>query len=135
MRALGVFQTLVALTILVAPERGSRLAGMSWDRATGEALFGWRLFALRQLCLGVGGVAGVKSARETNRFLQPADLAMFVHAHRTRSVPRRTSALAIVAAVTALGCVLADCWASRQASGNAEATAGRGRAVDVETTA
>ena len=108
MQALGLFQTVVALTILVAPERGSRVAGMSWDRATGEALFGWRLFALRQICLGIGGLAGVKPVRDINRFLQPADLALFLHAHRTRSVPRRTSSLAIAAATCALGCVVAD---------------------------
>lgn len=78
-----------------------------------QALFGWRLFALRQLCLGVGGIAGVRAARDVNRFLQPADLALFVHAHRSRSVPRRTSGAAVAAATCALGCVAWDWWGSR----------------------
>jgi hypothetical protein len=114
MQALGVFQTLVALTVLLAPERGSRLAGMPWHHATGEAVFGWRLFAVRQLCLGVGGIAGARPARQVNRYIQPADLALFLHAHRAHSVPRRTSRLAIAAATCALGCVLADYRASRR---------------------
>ena len=113
MQALGVFQAGLAVAILIAPRRASELAGMEWDRAAGEALFGWRLFALRQLCLGVGGIAGVRVARDINRFVQPADLALFVHAHRSRSVPRRTSGSAIAAAVCALGCVAWDWWGSR----------------------
>ena len=108
MQALGLFQVALAVAILIAPRRGSRLAGMEWDRATGEALFGWRLFALRQLCLGAGGIAGVRAARDINRFLQPADLALFVQAYRARSVPRRTSGAGIAAATCALGCVAWD---------------------------
>jgi hypothetical protein len=127
MQALGLLQTAMALTVFLAPQRGSELAGMSWDRATGEALFGWRLFALRQLCLGVGGLAGVKPVRAINRYLQPADLALCVHAHRTHSVPRRTASLAIVAATCALGCLLTDNWASRQPAGG-EPIAGDDRA-------
>ena len=105
----------MALTVLLAPEYGSRLAGMSWERATGEAMFGWRRFAVRQLCLGLGGIAGAQPARYVNRYIQPADLALFVHARRTQSVPRRTSTLALAAATCALGCVLADYRASRRA--------------------
>ena len=108
MQGLGIVQAALAVTILVAPRRGSELAGMSWERATGEALLGWRLFALRQLCLGAGGVAGLRAARDVNRFLQPADLALFVHAHRCRSVPRRVSGTGIAAAACALVCVAWD---------------------------
>jgi hypothetical protein len=113
MRALGALQAALGLAALVSPQRSAELAGMSRDHVTGEALFGW-LFALRQICLGAGGIANASPIREVNWFLQPADLALFVHAYRTRSVPRRTARMALGAAIFAVGCLVADHRGSRR---------------------
>jgi hypothetical protein len=95
MKALGALQTAIGIGVLAAPASDVELAGLHWRRMTGESLFGWRLFAVRQVLLGAGVAAGIEPVRRANWLLQPADLALFVHAYRTRSIPRRTAVLSL----------------------------------------
>ena len=95
MKLLGIGQTAIGLVTLLTPARRTNLGGMRWSQMTGEGHLGWRLFALRQILLGVGVVGGVEAVRNANWLLQPADLALFVRAYQTESVPRRTSILCL----------------------------------------
>lgn len=103
MKLLGLLQSTIGLVTLMAPGSRTSLAGMRWGGMTGEGLFGWRLFALRQVLLGAGVLVGVEPVRRANWVLQPADLVLFVRAYRTRCVPRRTAVLCLGLATTALG--------------------------------
>jgi hypothetical protein len=108
LRVLGIGQLLLGVTALLAPERGSDLFGMGGSRASGEALFAWRLFAARQVCLGVGGMVEPAVARRVNLVVQPLDLGIFVHAYRTGSVPRQVALMGMGAASFALATAAAS---------------------------
>ncbi len=103
MKLLGIGQSAIGLVTLMAPASRTSLAGMRWGGMTGEGLFGWRLFALRQVLLGAGVLVGIEPVRRANWLLQPADFVLFVRAYRTRCVPRRTAVLSLGLATTALG--------------------------------
>lgn len=85
----------VGLGAALAPRTLLRLYGVDPDEMTGAGVFGWRLFAGRNLVLGCAGVAGVRSARDAILVIQAADQLVFLHAYRTRSIPRATAALAM----------------------------------------
>jgi hypothetical protein len=103
MKLLGLAQSTIGIVTLLAPADRTKLVGMRWGGMTGEGLFGWRLFALRQVLLGAGVLAGVEPVRRANWLLQPADFVLFARAYRTRSVPRRTAVLCLGLSTTALG--------------------------------
>ena len=75
-RALGAGQLLLGAVALLAPRWGSGLLGLGGAQASAEAVFAWRLFAARQVCLGGGALFGSVAdtlARVAN--LSRADLA------------------------------------------------------------
>ncbi len=75
-----------------------RAYGADPDQLNGTGMFGWRLFAIRNIFVAGAALAGNKQARDTVFVLQGPDLLLFAHCYRTRSIPRITSALAMVSA-------------------------------------
>ena len=103
LRTLGALQTALGLAVLLSPRRGGQIIELRSRRMTGEAVFGWRLFALRQLLLGAGVATGAEPVRPANWLLQPADLALFIHAYRKQSIPRRAALSSMALAASANG--------------------------------
>lgn len=86
---------------------------MSDTSTTGEGLFAWRLFAIRQVLMGSGTITGMDVVRRGNWIVQVADVSIFAHFLRTRDVPRRTAIPALLTAglgftLTSLGHLLSS---------------------------
>lgn len=87
--------TAVGVAAALSPRLLLRLFGVPPAEVTGAAAFGWRLFAVRNLFVGGAALRGDRAARDLILPVQLVDQLVFQHAYRTRSVPRRASALAM----------------------------------------
>lgn len=103
--------TAVGVGAAVSPTLLLRLFGVAPSEVTGAAALGWRLFALRNLFVGIAGLRGDARARGLILPVQLADQVVFQHAYRTRSVPRRASGGAIAVS----GVLIALCTLARRA--------------------
>lgn len=92
---------LIGIAALLAPRRVAVRFTAPGPSADGGAALAWRLFAARQVCLGAGGLAGVRAARDVNLVLQPIDLVVFAHASRTGEMPPGMARLGVFAATVA----------------------------------
>lgn len=79
----------------IAPDLLQRTFGIPAAELTGAGRLGWRLFATRNLYLTARALGGNSTALDAFGHLQVLDQAVFWAAFADRSVPRRTSALAI----------------------------------------
>lgn len=106
----------IALTVgaasALSPRAMLRLFGIAPREVTGAAAFGWRLFAVRTLFIGGAALSGDERARAAVLPVQIADQAVFAHAYRTRSVPRRAAVLAMA---TSGAIIVLDVLARRSA--------------------
>lgn len=84
----------VALASAASPDNFLRVFGVPGRDVTGAAAFGWRLFAVRTAYLSALAWQGDPAARAAFLPIQILDQAIVWHAHATRSIPRRTAALA-----------------------------------------
>ena len=96
--------TAVGVAAALSPALLLRLFGVPAREVTGAAAFGWRLFAVRNLFVGIAGLRGDARARALILPVQLADQVVFQHAYRTRSVPRRAAggAMAVSGVLIAL---------------------------------
>lgn len=96
--------TAVGAGAALSPKLLLRAFGIAPGEVTGAAAFGWRLFAVRSLFVGVAGLRGDRAARDLILPVQLVDQLVFQHAYRTRSVPRRASvgAMAVSGVLIAL---------------------------------
>lgn len=96
--------TAVGVGAAVSPTLLLRLFGIAPGEVTGAAALGWRLFAVRNLFVGIAGLRGDAQARALILPVQLVDQVVFQHAYRTRSVPRRASvgAMAVSGVLIAL---------------------------------
>jgi hypothetical protein len=85
----------VGTAATVSPRTTLRLFGISADAVTGAAALGWRMFGIRTALISGAALRGDQSARNLFLPVQAADQAVFLHAHRSKSVPRRASLMAI----------------------------------------
>ena len=120
MRALGIGQFAIGVAALLTPRSCARFVGAPAGQVDGPETFAWRMFGARQVCLGAGGLAGVRAARDVNLVLQPVDLAIFAHAYMTGATPRRVARGGVVAASFAL----ANAAVHRRRRGEPSAPAG-----------
>jgi hypothetical protein len=93
----------VAAAATFAPRGFLRLFGIDAAQATGAGTFGWRLFAMRNVWVGVNALRGERWAAEAFLPVQLLDQAVFWQAYASRSVPRR----AAVQAAAASGVIIA----------------------------
>lgn len=93
-RAMAGIALAVAAGSALAPAPFLRAFGIDRADVTGTAAFGWRLFAARNVWIGVRALRGDRSAEAAFLPVQALDQAVFWHAFATRSVPRRASLLA-----------------------------------------
>ena len=73
----------------------------------GIGKFGFRLFGIRNLMVGLMLTSGRKEAEDFTLAVQAPDLAMFVHAYKTGYVPKQAAAGAIATASLVTGLSLA----------------------------
>lgn len=94
----GTIQLGIGIVTMVSPKLFSRAYGMSDESATGEGLFAWRLFAIRQILMGVGTLNGNETVRRGNWIVQVADVSIFAQFLHTGDVGKRTSIPALMTA-------------------------------------
>lgn len=94
-RAEALIGLSVGTAALCSPRLTLRLFGIAPRSVTGAAELGWRMFGVRTAVISAGALRGSEAARSVFLPVQVADQAVFVHAHRSRSVPRRASLMAI----------------------------------------
>ena len=87
-RANAAIALAVAAGSLVSPGTLIRLYGVDPAEMTGIGAFGWRLFAMRNVALGVAALRGSESARNTFLPVQILDQGVFLQAYRSGSVPK-----------------------------------------------
>jgi hypothetical protein len=102
-RAMAGIALAVAAGSLAAPQQLVRLYGVDPREMTGIGAFGWRLFAMRNVALGVRALRGDEAAISLFGPIQLLDQAVFAHAYRTRSIPRP----AAVGAMLTSGAIIA----------------------------
>jgi hypothetical protein len=85
----------VGASSIASPRTMLRLFGIAPREVTGAAAFGWRMFGVRTAYVAAQAYRGDASARAAILPVQLADQAVFAHAFRTRSVPRRAAVLAM----------------------------------------
>ena len=97
----------VGLAAAASPRGLLRIYGVNPDEVTGAGALGWRLFAARNIVVAGAALHGSRTARDVILAVQAPDQLVFLHAYRTRSVPRSTSlaAIATSGAIVAAGLV------------------------------
>lgn len=86
----------VGVAAAIAPTTLQRAFGIDRDQITGAGNLGWRLFASRNLYIGVRAWRGDRAAVAAFAPIQALDQAVFWHAFATRSVPRPTAVAAVL---------------------------------------
>jgi hypothetical protein len=98
----------VGILALVSPRLLVRVYGIDPAQMTDAGAFGWRLFAVRNIVIGTAGLTGHPAARDVTLLVQAPDQLVFLHAYRTRSIPRPTAVLAMITSGLVAGaCALA----------------------------
>ncbi len=97
-RGVAAFASLIGIGALFAPKLLVKLYGADPAEVTGIGAMGWRLFAVRQLWIAGLALSGDQRSRDAVLLAQGPDLAIFAHCYRTRSIPRVTSAMAMLSA-------------------------------------
>ena len=87
----------VAVASTVAPERLMTLFGLPAGEATGAAVLGWRLMAVRTASISVLAARGDSAARDVFLPVQLMDQAAWWWGYRQGQLPLRTAALAAAA--------------------------------------
>lgn len=85
---------IVAVSSTVAPKRFLRLFGLAEDQATGAAILGWRLMAVRTASISVLAAGGNTAARDLFLPVQIMDQASWWWGYRRGQLPLRTAVLA-----------------------------------------
>lgn len=93
----------VAASATLAPRPFLRLFGLGPEEATGAALLGWRLFAVRTAGIGVLAARGNPTARDAFLPVQVLDQACWWWGHRRGELPLRTALLAATASGAIIG--------------------------------
>lgn len=102
-RANAVVALAVATGALLSPETLVRAYGVDGKEMTGIGAFGWRLFAMRNVALGVSVLRGSAAARDMFLPIQILDQAVFAHAYRSGSVPKPAAIGAMVTSAVIIG--------------------------------
>lgn len=102
-RGMAAIGGTVSVAAALAPRRMLRLFGLPPEQATGAALLGWRLMAVRTAAISGLAVAGNPTARDLFLPVQFADQATWWWGHARGELPRRTT----VMAATASGAIIA----------------------------
>lgn len=97
----------VGVAALIAPHRLVQAYGVDPDEMSGVGAFGWRLFAVRNVAIGLAALGGDNTARRLLPIVQPPDQLVFLHAARAGHIPWWTCGLAMVTstAVMLLGII------------------------------
>lgn len=95
----------IGLAAAISPTMLQRAFGIDPSEITGANLFGWRLFATRNLYLTAKALQGDATAISAFGQLQALDQVVFWQALATRTVPART---AVLAAATSAAIVVLD---------------------------
>lgn len=104
-RTIGVIATCVGLAAAASPRHLLRVYGIPSNEITDAGTLGWRLFAARNLVIGVGVFAGNPDARRVALGVQALDQVAFFAALRSDRIPSPTAVAAMVTsgAIVALG--------------------------------
>ena len=78
----------VGIGAALAPARLLQVYGVDPDEMGGPGALGWRLFAVRNLAVGLAAMGGNRTARDMILPVQAADQLVFAHAYRSAAVPR-----------------------------------------------
>ena len=87
----------VAVPSALAPEHFLRLFGLSEEEATGAAILGWRLMAVRTASISLLAARGDAAARDLFMPVQVMDQAAWWWGYRRGQLPLRTAVLAATA--------------------------------------
>jgi len=85
----------VGLGAVLSPKAVVRAYGIPASGMTGAGAFGWRLFGVRTAILSARALGGDEAAEETFLPVQILDQLVFLHAYRTRAIPRSAAVLAM----------------------------------------
>jgi hypothetical protein len=102
-RANVVIALAVGVGAAVSPRLLLRAYGVPASEVTGAAVLGWRLFAMRNLAVGVAAWRGDESARAMFLPVQVLDQMAFASAYSSRDLPRP----AVLAAMATSGAIVA----------------------------
>ena len=97
-RGVAGFALLIGIGALLFPRALLRTYGVDPTELTGAGALGWRLFAVRHLVIAGAALSGHRQARDVVLAVQLPDIAIFAHSYATRSLPRRTSVMALASA-------------------------------------
>ena len=97
-RGVAAFALLIGVGALLFPRALLRIYGVDPAELTGAGALGWRLFAVRHLVIAGAALSGQRQARDVVLAVQLPDIAIFAHSYATRSLPRRTSLMALASA-------------------------------------
>jgi hypothetical protein len=97
-RGVAGFALLIGIGALLFPRTLLRIYGVDASELSGAGALGWRLFAVRHLVVAGAALSGHRQARDVVLAVQLPDIAIFAHCYATRSIPRRTSILALASA-------------------------------------
>lgn len=92
------FALLIGIGALLFPRTLLRIYGVDPSELGGAGALGWRLFAVRHLVIAGAALSGHRQARDVVLAVQLPDIAIFARCYATRSIPRRTSVLALASA-------------------------------------
>lgn len=87
----------VAAATMIAPTRFLQIFGLDEDEATGAALLGWRLMAIRTASISILAARGNHTAQDLFLPIQVMDQAAWWWGYRRGQLPLRTAALAACA--------------------------------------
>lgn len=87
----------VSIATAFAPKRLFRVFGLADREATGAAVLGWRLFAVRTATISALAAAGSTTARDVFLPVQVMDQMAWWWGYRRGELPLRTAAMAAAA--------------------------------------
>lgn len=87
----------IGIGALLFPKTLLKVYGVK-EPLSGPGVFGWRLFALRNIWTGGRALTGDPAAREMIMLLQPPDIALFLKSYRDGDIPLITTIMACITA-------------------------------------
>lgn len=106
-RAVIATEIAIGAGAILAPDKLVAAYGVPARELNGIGTFGFRLFGIRNVMVGLASLSGRKEAADFTLAVQVPDLLMFAHAYRTGYVPKRAAAGALATAGLVVGLSLA----------------------------
>ena len=106
-RTIAGIETAIGLGATFAPDKLIAAYGMKPSDLNGIGRFGFRLFGIRNLMVGLLLFSGRKEAEDFTLAVQVPDTLMFAHAFKSGYVPKQAAGGALATAALVSGLALA----------------------------